>query len=59
MLTVLRELQAERGGRAVSTLELYGRVVERVALSEAQLQAVLSRLAGRAVADRPPRPTRG
>jgi hypothetical protein len=47
VLTVLQELSAERGKRSVSTLELYGRVVERINLSQAELQAVLSRLAGR------------
>lgn len=47
VLTVLHELKAERGDRPFSTLELYGRVVERVGLTQAQLQAVLSRLAGR------------
>ena len=47
VLTVLKALSDERGGRPVSTLELYGRVVERVELSQAELQAVLNRLVGR------------
>jgi len=47
VLSVLKELSDERGRRGVSTLELYGRVVERLDLSQAELQAVLSRLAGR------------
>jgi hypothetical protein len=47
VLTVLQELSEERGKRSVSTMELYGRVVERLPLSQAELQAVLSRLAGR------------
>jgi hypothetical protein len=47
VLTALAALSAERGGRAVSTAELYGRVVEHVALSPAAFQAVLGRLAGR------------
>ena len=47
VLTTLHELQKERGGRSVPTMELYGRVVEKVSLSQAELQAILSRLAGR------------
>jgi hypothetical protein len=47
VLTALAALSAERGGRAVSTAELYGRVVEQVALSPEAFQAVLRRLAGR------------
>lgn len=47
VLTTLAELTKARGGRSVSTMELYGRVIERVDLSQAELQAILSRLAGR------------
>ena len=47
VLVTLRTLQTERGGRGVSTMELYGRVVEQLDVSQAELQAVLSRLAGR------------
>lgn len=47
VLTVLHELKAERGDRPFSTLEVYGRVVERVGLTQAELQAVLARLAGK------------
>lgn len=47
VLTTLNEATKERGGRAVPTLELYGRVVEKVNLSQAELQAILRRLAGR------------
>lgn len=47
VLTVLHELKAERGDRPFSTLELYGRFVERVGLSQGELEAVLARLAGR------------
>lgn len=47
VLTTLHELQKERGGRSVPTMELYGRLVEKVDLSQAELQAILSRLAGR------------
>jgi hypothetical protein len=47
VLTTLNELTRERGGRGVPTMELWGRVVEKVDLSQAELQAILSRLAGR------------
>jgi hypothetical protein len=47
VLTTLNELTKERGGRSVPTMELWGRVVEKLDLSQAQLQAILSRLAGR------------
>lgn len=47
VLVTLKELMDERGGRAVATLELYGRVVERLDLSKDELQRVLQRLAGR------------
>ncbi len=47
VLTTLQELQQAREGRSVPTMELWGRVVEKVDLSQAELQAILSRLAGR------------
>lgn len=47
VLTTLHELQKENGGRHVSAMELYGRVVERVNLSQRALQSVLLRLSGR------------
>lgn len=47
VLTELKTLQGERGGRHVSVMELYGRVVEQVDLSQHELQRILSRLAGR------------
>ena len=47
VLTTLHELTKEREGRSVQTMELYGRVVEKVSLSQAELQAMLARLAGR------------
>ena len=47
VLTTLAELTKDRDGRGVSTMELYGRVTEKVDLSQAELQAILSRLAGR------------
>ena len=47
VLVTLNELSKERDGGFVPTAELYGRVVEKVDLSQAALQAILSRLAGR------------
>ncbi|HJL00072.1 MAG TPA: hypothetical protein RMH85_32970 [Polyangiaceae bacterium LLY-WYZ-15_(1-7)] len=40
-------LQKERGGRGVSTVQLYGRVVEHVSLSVGQFQRILQRLTGK------------
>lgn len=48
VLTTLNELSKERGGRGVPTMELWGRVVEKVELSQGELQEILSRLSGRA-----------
>lgn len=48
VLTTLNELQKERGGRHVPVIELWGRLVEQVDLSQDELQAILSRLSGRA-----------
>lgn len=47
VLWKLRELEQERGGRAVSSAQLYGRVVEHVNLTPDELQRVLARLTGR------------
>ncbi len=47
VLTTLAALTREREGRSVPMMELYGRVVEQVDLSQAELQAIVSRLAGR------------
>lgn len=47
ILVELARLEAERGGAAVPTAMLYGRVVERVDVSAAEFQRVLSRLVGR------------
>ena len=47
VLTTLNELTQERGGRSVATMELWGRVVEKVDLSQGELQRILARLAGR------------
>jgi hypothetical protein len=44
VLLVLEETTRELNGRAVPTAMLYGRVVERVAITEAELQRVLRRL---------------
>lgn len=44
VLSVLRQLQQERQGRAVPTLMLYGRVVEHLDMSQTELQACLDRL---------------
>lgn len=46
VLKVLAEAQAERGGRNVPTAEIYGRVLEHVDMSVAELQAILQRLIG-------------
>ncbi|MGM0449819.1 MAG: hypothetical protein ACQERE_03250 [Pseudomonadota bacterium] len=44
ILYVLQETQRELGGRNVPTAMLYGRVVEYVNLSEAELHDYLNRL---------------
>ncbi|MCW8125738.1 hypothetical protein [Microbulbifer halophilus] len=44
VLHVLDETQRERGGRSVPTAMLYGRVVEYVDMSEAELKMYLDRL---------------
>ncbi len=44
ILTVLHETQKERGGRSVPSVMLYGRVCERLDMSEEELQRVLHRL---------------
>lgn len=49
MLHTLYEVQRERGGRNVPTIMLYGRVVERLDMSQAELQRILDRLVGRGV----------
>lgn len=46
-LVTLQQLTAERDGRHVSAMELYGRVVEQVNVSQAEFQRVLARLAGK------------
>ncbi len=47
VLMTLQQLQRERGERSVPVLELYGRVVEQVNVSQRELQAILARLSGR------------
>lgn len=47
VLLKLAELQRENGGRNVHLVQLYGRVVEEIDLSQAELQAIVRRLAGR------------
>ncbi len=46
VLWVLHQTQSERKGRSVPTAMLYGRVVEHVDMSVAELQAILQRLTG-------------
>ncbi|HYU16603.1 MAG TPA: hypothetical protein VEL05_11045 [Candidatus Acidoferrum sp.] len=47
ILFELSRLEGERGGGAVPTAMLYGRVVEHVNVSVEEFQAVLARLVGR------------
>ena len=47
VLVTLRELQKENGNRAVHLPQLYGRVLEHLDMSQAELQAIVKRLAGR------------
>jgi len=44
VLVVLQQAQVERGGRAVPTAELYGRVLEHLDLGEEELVRILGRL---------------
>jgi hypothetical protein len=46
VLHTLHETQRERGDRNVPTAMLYGRVVEKIDISVAELQRVLQRLIG-------------
>ncbi len=47
VLWVLRETERERGGRSVPTAQLYGRVVEYLDMSEAELVSILVRFGAR------------
>jgi hypothetical protein len=46
ILHVLAETERERGGHSVPTAMLYGRVVERIDVSQREFMAVLQRLVG-------------
>ena len=47
VLWVLSTTQAERGGRDVPLPMLYGRVLEHIDMSIAELQEIVARLGGR------------
>ena len=47
VLWVLSNLQAEEGGRSIPLPMLYGRVVEHVDMSVAELQELVARLGAR------------
>jgi hypothetical protein len=47
ILFVLAESERERGGAAVPTAMLYGRVLEHIDVGVAEFQATLTRLVGR------------
>ena len=47
VLAVLAETQAEMKGRNVPMAMLYGRVVERIDLSQGELMKIVQRLAGK------------
>ena len=44
ILFCIDQIQKERGGRNVPTVMLYGRVVEHINISEAELQHILQKL---------------
>ncbi len=44
VLVCLQELQKEMGGRNVSSIMLYGRVVERLDMSMDEMQSLLQKL---------------
>ncbi len=46
ILVTLKEAQEEMGGRNVPTAMLYGRVCERIPVSQHRFQQVLNRLVG-------------
>lgn len=48
VLWQLAKLQAEHGDRSVPTQQLYGRVLEHMDMSPAELQEILARLTDRA-----------
>ena len=47
ILYTLYEAEKERPGKAVPTLMLYGRVVERLPMSKERFKALLANLVGR------------
>jgi hypothetical protein len=47
VLLVLHEAQQERGGKNVPMPMLYGRVLERLDISQSELTAIVQRLAGK------------
>jgi hypothetical protein len=47
VLAVLAETQAEMKGRNVPMAMLYGRVVERIDLSQGEMMKIVQRLAGK------------
>lgn len=51
VLATLKDCQAELGGRSVPTAMLYGRVLERLDVSQDDLQQVLLRLGARQGSD--------
>lgn len=53
VLFTLHEVQKERGGRAVPTAMLYGRVVERMDMSQQELIEILQRLGAADPGQRP------
>lgn len=46
ILYCLQQAQAEMNGRNVSTIMLYGRVIEHLDMSQEEFQAILSRMTG-------------
>ena len=46
VLHVLKQAQEEMKGRSISTIMLYGRVLEYVDMSKEELQVLLNRMAG-------------
>jgi hypothetical protein len=49
VLLVLHETQQERGPKKVPMPMLYGRVLERLDISQEELMAIVQRLAGKAM----------
>lgn len=46
VLVCLQQAQREFGNRNVPTLTLYGRVIEKIDMSQGELQRILNRLTG-------------